>query len=159
MNDLRPKRLIIGLGSYHGDDQIGWKLAEALSHQADIPFRLAAIPADLLHWISDVDELYVCDACQCSGPPGTLHRWKYQSGVQPFDAAIAGIERLHSVNTHQVSLPATLSLARSLQLLPRHIVVWGIEGKSFLAGEPVSAELTALLPELASQLASELCHA
>ena len=159
MVDRKPTRLLVGLGSYHGDDQVGWKLVEELGKQSGTSMRQAAIPADLLDWLSSIDELYICDACQGTGEPGNLHRWEYQSNHQALDDFLPGVETLRSVNTHQLSLAATLSLARSLQMLPRRIVVWGIEGKRFEPGQPISAELADLLPGLISQLARELDHA
>lgn len=159
MAERKLNCLLVGLGSHHGDDQIGWKLAEELSKLTDIPVRQAAVPADLLHWLADLEELYVCDACLGSGQAGRLHRWEYLKESQPLDDVLAGVELLRSMNTHQISLAATLSLAQQLQMLPRHIVVWGIEGMSFAAGQPISAELYARLPDLCTQLASELCHA
>lgn len=159
MADLKPKCLLVGLGSYHGDDQIGWTLAEKLSKQTGIPCRQAAVPADLLHCLADLDELFVCDACQGSGRPGKLHRWEYRHASQPLDELLSGVELLRSMNTHQISLSATLSLAHRLQILPHRVVVWGIEGVSFAPGQPISTDLQAQLPGLSSQLASELSHA
>jgi len=147
------------LGSHHGDDQVGWSLVEELGNLIDVPFRQTAVPADLLHWLAGIDELFICDACQGSGEPGKLHRWEYQSNHQALDDILPGVETLRSVNTHQLSLGATLSLARSLKMLPSRIVVWGIEGKSFQAGQPISTELADQLPELIHQLVDELHHA
>ncbi|HQR05200.1 MAG TPA: hydrogenase maturation protease [Gemmatales bacterium] len=159
MADHKPSRLLVGLGSHHGDDQVGWRLVEELGNLTEVPIRQAAVPADLLHWLTGIDELYVCDACQGSGQPGKLHRWEYQSSQQALDDILPGVETLRSVNTHQLGLAATLSLARGLHILPRQIVVWGIEGKRFEAGLPISAELAELLPGIIRQLANELDHA
>ncbi|MBL8822343.1 MAG: hydrogenase maturation protease [Planctomycetia bacterium] len=152
-------RLLIGLGSHHGDDQVGWKLAEDLGRLADLPFRQAAIPAGLLHWLNGVDQLYVFDACQSGGTPGQVYRWQCGAHGQFLEGIIPGVKSLRSMNTHQLSLPDTLSLAHRLEMLPRRVVIWGIEGKSFETGQPLSSEITALLPDILRQLASELDHA
>lgn len=159
MADHATHSLLVGLGSHHGDDQVGWLLADALSRKTNILCRQAAVPADLLHWLDGIDNLYLCDACQGAGPIGKLHRWEYRSPAQSLDDILPGIESLRSVNTHQLSLAAVLSLACSLHLLPGRIVVWAIEGGNLSAGQQLSIEMTNQLPQLISQLANEFHHA
>jgi hydrogenase maturation protease len=58
--------LIVGIGSPHGDDQIGWRIAEALmaEHRVGWIIRTARSPTDLLAWLDDkVERLVICDAC------------------------------------------------------------------------------------------------
>lgn len=159
MPEIKPQRLIIGLGSHHGDDQIGWKLAEELGRLTDIPFRQAAVPADILLWLAGIDELYICDACQNAGQPGKLHKWTYQSDQHQLDEALADLESLHSINTHQMSLAATLNLGQRLKMLPPFIVIWAIEGAAFSVGQSVTDELKDQLPDLVNRLAGVLHHA
>lgn len=159
MPEIKPKRLIIGLGSHHGDDQIGWKLAEELGRLTGIPFRQAAVPADILLWLAGIDELYICDASQNAGHPGKLHQWIFQSEQHPLHDVLAELEMLHSINTHQMSLPATLTVGQRLKMLPPYIVIWAIEGAAFSVGQSVSQELTDQLPDLVNRLAGVLHHA
>lgn len=145
-------KLFIGLGSFHGDDHVGWKVAESLEARGLIAVRQASVPADLLHWLDGVEELYLCDACQGIGHAGTLHHLPWQSG---FSQVLS----LRSSNSHQVSLPAVLQVAESLGILPRQVVLFAIEGQHFGAGEPLSPALEARLPGVVDHITSELAHA
>lgn len=163
MPEQSKQRLLVGLGSHHGDDQVGWRLVEELSKLVSVPSRQAVVPADLLHWLGGIDELYLYDACQGSGPVGGLHRWEYRDKAGGFedilkDLAVGGVT-LRSTSSHQLSLMEVLRLALSLNMLPRCLVIWGVEGNCFDAGQPVSEELSRQLPEIVNQLASDFTHA
>lgn len=153
------KRLLVGLGSHHGDDQAGWQLVEAISRHSSIPTRKAAIPADLLHWIEGVDELYLCDACRSTGYAGSLHRWEYRSESQPLQNILKDVEILRSSSSHHLSLAGVLEWAQSLGILPKRVVIWAIEGRNFAAGQVLSEELFRQMPTLIEQLVSELADA
>ncbi len=153
------QRLLVGLGSHHGDDQVGWLLVEALGKHTSFPVRLAAVPADLIHWLDGVDELFLCDACQGTKSIGSLHRWEYRAESQPLEGTLKNVEVLRSTSSHHLSLAAVLELAQSLGLLPERVVIWAIEGRCFGAGQMVSEELTRQLPELVNQFVSEFTHA
>ncbi len=75
------KRLFVGIGSPHGDDQAGWLLADLLRGQfasaGGILVRQAVVPADILDWLNGVEHLHVCDACTTGSPAATLHRWEW----------------------------------------------------------------------------------
>lgn len=153
------QRLLVGLGSHHGDDQAGWQLVEAIGKTSSIPIRQAAIPADLLHWLDGVDELFLCDACQGSEPIGSLHCWEYRADSQPLEGILKNVELLRSTSSHHLGLAAVLEWAQSLGLLPKRVTIWAIEGRSFGAGQLISEELTRQMPELVNQFVSELTHA
>lgn len=161
MIDPKIQRLLVGLGSHHGDDQLGWKLAEEVGKSVAIPVRQATVPADLLHWMDGVQELHLCDACQGHGirAPGKLHRWEYRVQAMNLEDILPGVEMLRCSNSHQLSLGAVLSLARTLHLLPPRVVIWAIEGKCCEAGQSISDEIMLQLPALVQQLASDLTHA
>lgn len=157
------KRLLVGLGSHHGDDQVGWQLSETLGKLVSIPARQAVVPADILHWLEGIDELYLYDACQGTGPVGGLHRWDYRAeagGLNDIlDDLSVGDVTLRSTSSHQLSPAAVLRLAERLNLLPRIVVIWGVEGNRFDAGQPVSETLSRQLPDILHQLASDFTHA
>ncbi len=145
-------RLFVGLGSHHGDDQVGWKVAEAVAHAGLMPARQAAIPVDLLHWLEGVEELYLCDACSSQQPSGTVHRLTWQNG---FPQVMA----LRSSNTHQMQLSEVLQLATSLNLLPARVILFAVEGKDFCAGQALSPRAEQARSVILQQLLQELHHA
>ncbi len=147
-------RLFVGLGSFHGDDQVGWSIAERLQKEVLFPVRSVTVPADLLHWIDELEELILCDACTDHLEIGTIHRLIWQPGV-----GFSRVILLRSTNSHQLSLPEVLQLAESLGKLPSKVTLYAIEASEFGAGQPLSPELQNLLPTIIQQLACELTHA
>lgn len=85
MNNI-SQILFVGLGSHHGDDQIGWLVADRLATERDLPssvaIRKAAIPLDLLDWLEGVDCLHVCDASQSAASSGKLQRWDWDNATK-----------------------------------------------------------------------------
>ncbi len=142
--------LVVGIGSSHGDDQIGWLVADRLAavmapNQLEI--RRAASPMDLLDWLDDVDRLIICDACRGLKRVGQIRRWNWPTSEIPA-VAWSG--------THDLSLPAVLALAQRLGRLPNHVVVWAIEGAIGSAGETPSAGVAAAIPAVAQRILGEL---
>lgn len=153
------RQLFVGLGSYHGDDQLGWQLAEQLEKLQLLPVRQAAVPPDLLHWLESVEELFICDACVGTGHVGALHRWEVREEVSGKGGLLQGVVSLRSSSSHHLGLVPVLELARQLGILPRRVIIWAVEADSFNAGQPISAELSARLPVIVKQMVDEISHA
>ena len=142
--------LICGLGSAHGDDQIGWRVAEKLAKIVvgdDIIIRAVRSPIELLDWLAGVDRLIVCDACQRIGLPGTIHRWQWPDVPH---------RRLRSAGTHDLDLAAVLALAEPLGLLPAEVIIWGIEAAVYLPGSPLTASLAEAVSRVAETISCDL---
>jgi hydrogenase maturation protease len=158
--------LFVGIGSPHGDDQVGWHVAERLrgrlSSVDGILIRRAILPIDLVDWLDEIGHLHVCDACQSGAPPGSLHRWDWSAagrmdadGPSPFD----NFSLLRSTGTHNCGLGEVLCLARKLGCLPSRVTVWGVEAAQFEPNNPLSGQLqtaisqivATILPEIAGQ--------
>src|SRR5688572_16353280 len=132
---MSGKTLIVGIGSPHGDDQIGWRVAEALAAHScpGWSIRTARSPAELLAWLDDkVKRLVVCDACYGSAPLGELHVWSWPAPEIRF-ASVSG--------SHDLSLPSVLELAQELGRLPPCVVICAVEVKQHAPGEGLSCEL------------------
>lgn len=147
-------RLFVGLGSFHGDDQIGWSIAELLQEAEVVQVRSAIAPADLLHWLDGLEELILCDACSGQSDVGAVHRLVWQQGK-----GFSEVMQLRSSNSHQLSVPEVLHLAESLGKLPSKVKLYAVEARDFGAGQPPSAELQNVLPTILQQLVGELTHA
>jgi hydrogenase maturation protease len=149
---MARRRLIVALGSPHGDDAVAWHVARALPARG-IPageLREAASPARVLDWLADLDELHVVDACRADGPVGRLHCWSWP--VSPPDLSRA------RWTSHGLSPLDALRLAATLGALPPHVTIWGIEIDSPLPGEALSPALQRQLPTVVDQLANHLTH-
>ena len=162
-NPRQGQTLFVGIGSPHGDDRIGWRIADLLGTRMppDISIRKAATPSDLLDWLEGIDRLIICDACLSRG--GTpqdevhLHRWEWPT---------LEIAALRSAGTHAFGLPQVLQLAERLGTLPPDVTVLGLEGLCFDAFAELSPEVAAaidsFIPKIqavcAGRHASEAAH-
>lgn len=147
---MKCKTLIVGLGSAHGDDQVGWRVAESLATRANdvrASVRVARSPAELLGWLDGVERLIVCDACQNLGSPGTVHHWRW-----PHVPA----ESLRSSGSHDLGLAAVLTLADELHALPAELTVWGVEMSSCSPGSPLSPCVQAAVPRIVETIIREI---
>ena len=81
--------------------------------------------------------------------PGTIHR---------LDASSHGAARAAdrgSSSTHAVGVGEAIELARALDRLPARVVVFGIEGRCFSAGEGLSPPVQAAVAGLAEAVLAE----
>lgn len=131
----RNRTLIIGLGSPHGDDSVGWRIIERLQADAALvaEFRIAAHPIDILDHFDGASEAHIIDACRAGGRPGELYCWQWP------EFAERGATARHS--SHAMSLEEALRLGERLALLPRRLMIWGVEVGTEPRGATMPAEL------------------
>jgi hydrogenase maturation protease len=151
-NYLRPsKTLIVGIGSPHGDDQIGWAVVQRLADRLPPGARAQVVrqPAELLDGLNDVELLVVCDACHSGGAvePGTLSRWTW-----PTEALVVP----RRSGSHDFSLPYVLMLAQRLGKLPPRVVVWGIELGVVGPNQLPRRDLLSALPAIVQTILEDL---
>jgi hydrogenase maturation protease len=146
----RSETLIVGVGSPHGDDRVGWSVTQQLAPRVAslATVRVVADPSEILHWLEGVRTLHICDACQLSGAAGRIHRWQWpdlpaEVGQAPW-------------SSHGMTLPQTLALAESLGVLPEAVTIWGIEIAEARPAESLSAELQQVAAAVAEQIAGEI---
>jgi hydrogenase maturation protease len=107
-------------------------------------------PASLIEAWSTVEESLVVDAISSGSEPGRLHRFDVTDAPLPAE--------IFNVSTHALGLPEAVELARELGRLPR-LVVYGIEGESFEAGEGLSDPVQKTVEKLVMDLYHELSGA
>jgi hydrogenase maturation protease len=156
------RTLIVGLGSPHGDDQVGWHVAEALRPRvaglADVAVRTAPVPLDLLDWLEGFDCLHICDACCSEQPPGTLHRLTIGGSGgdnEPLRGALE-LATLRCGGSHDFGLPAVLELAERLDCLPVRVVVHAVSGCRFDPGDDMIEPVARAVPALVDAILKEL---
>lgn len=143
---------VVGIGSAHGDDQVGRRVIARLqteqpnnlqAHATSDPLFLAEIPAEC-------DLLIVVDACRGAGLPGSIYRFKWPD---------SRLTKFAGVSSHGIGLVAALQLAESLGGLPPRVVIFSVEAE---AGEPVetlSPRAEAAIPEVVSLVLAEVAGA
>lgn len=149
--------LVVGIGSPHGDDRVGWEIADAIGRQTggSIATRCARTPAELFDWLEGVERLDVCDAVSWSANEtaaeiGTVHCWRWPAEE---------LERTTFRTSHGLSLPAVLSLAETLGRLPPQVRIWGVSIDAPATFDALSPALAAAVPGIAQRVCQGLYHA
>jgi hydrogenase maturation protease len=153
MESRRNSRvLVIGVGNpFRSDDAAGLKVARLLREMG--PGSAAVLEhsgegAALLETWKGAEAVILIDAVSSGAPPGTIHR--LEPLLRPLPAAM-----LHH-STHAFGIPAAIELGGALKQLPARLVVFGIEGRNFQAGEELSPQVAEILPEVASRVLQEV---
>jgi hydrogenase maturation protease len=146
------KRVLIGVGNaYRGDDGVGLIVAERVRALAprEVDVTLCEQEASrVMDAFEGADAAVIVDAVASGGTPGELHR---------FDAASAPVPaRVFGSSTHAFGVGEAIELARALGKLPTAVVVIGVEGREFSAGERLSAAVEAAVPHAAEAVLREL---
>ena len=127
-------RLVIGVGNEdRGDDGVGPLVASRLKPQAGDRFEVLECRGDgasLMDAWKDADTVIILDAAMSGAEAGTIHR--IDASTQPMPKNF-----LH-YSTHAFSVAEGVELARALSELPRRVIVYGIEGEKFGAGDALS---------------------
>lgn len=112
------RRLIVGVGSAHGDDQIGWTILEGLENRDSTTARFCKVvkPIDMLDLLGDWDELLIIDGVEGNNEE-CLQCWVWPNS-QLSDASSRG--------THGLGLIQALELAEELRLLPKCVTIVGV---------------------------------
>ena len=154
--EKEEKRLLslIGIGNrFRRDDGAGLEVVRRLrlAHPPGvILIEQEGEPASLIEAWSTVEESLVVDAISSGSEPGRLHRFDVTHAPLPTE--------IFNVSTHALGLPEAVELARELGRLPR-LVVYGIEGESFEAGEGLSDPVQKTVEKLVMDLYHELSGA
>lgn len=144
--------IVIGIGNPdRSDDGAGRAAARAL--RAIVPSSVAVHEhrgeaAQIVEWLGGAQAAYCIDAAQSGLAPGTVRR---------FDAAAAPLPAfMFGVSTHGFGLGEAIELARALGQLPPRCIVYGIEGRTFEAGAPLSPEVAKAAVSVAARTAEEI---
>ncbi len=152
-SDRAPRKvLVIGLGNPdRGDDGLGARVAEMLRGRLPASVAIIARRGDMLSLIDDwkgYDALVCIDASAPMGVPGRVRRIDLAATDLPPDLARA--------SSHAFGVADTIALARSLQLAPREIVLYAVEGSSFDALSPLSPEVANAVDDVADRVIAEM---
>ena len=148
----KPTVLVIGVGNaLRGDDAAG-AMAAQLLRERHLPW-LHAIEhggegISLMETWTGAQTVIVVDAISSDAAPGTISRFDVTQ--QPLQGS------LFRDSTHAFGLQEAVELSRALNRLPARLIIWGIAGKSFAIGEPLSAEVQAAVREVVDNILEEL---
>jgi hydrogenase maturation protease len=144
--------IVAGIGSPHGDDQAGWRVAALLARRSELPAHIITVhePTQVLEALRGCERLIIVDACHWGGVVGSVLRLSWP------DARIAAARR-HS--THGIGIADVLTLAERFDELPSVVEVYGIETGDCLPGHDLTPEVARAAAEVEIQIAKDLCEA
>ncbi len=148
---MSPVDRILGIGSPHGDDQVGWRCIELLQQRhptLGAETRAIAEVTEILNYVDGCQRMAIVDASRSGAPAGTIAQYTWP------DSRIAGQHR-HS--THGIGVADTLRLAEQLGRLPAQVVLFGVEIADCRPGADISSGVATGLAALVEKIAVGWC--
>lgn len=144
--------LIIGIGNeYRSDDRIGLFIADKI-HEKNQPGvtveKASGEGTALMDLWKEKSCVIIIDAVSSNSSPGKVHRFNAHEESIP--------SKTFQCSTHNLSLVEAIELSRSLNSLPKKLIIFGIEGKDFSHGENISSEIKKLLDNIIKKIENEI---
>ena len=119
--------MVIGVGNpYRGDDGVGPFIAGKLKKE-NLPGTLVKTHSgegtSLMESWKGASKVILIDAMRSGALPGKVRRFDALSESIPSD--------FFHYSTHAFSIAEAVELARVMDRLPPHLIIYGIEGKNF----------------------------
>jgi hydrogenase maturation protease len=144
--------LVIGIGNvYRSDDGVGIATVGQLKDRLPSHVRVleeTGEGTELVEAWKDATSVILIDAVRSGAPAGTIHRFDARTHKIPAE--------LFRCSSHAFSVAEAIELARALNQLPRHLIVYGVEGQNFEAGEGLSRLVEEAISVVVSQVLLEV---
>jgi hydrogenase maturation protease len=144
--------LILGAGNpFRQDDAAGLHAARRLKTQVPDGVMVVEAEGDLAAAIDawrGQDTVILIDAMRSGSHPGTV--LKLEAHERPVPVSFS------RSSTHAFGVAEAVELARAMGMLPPRVVLYGIEGKSFAAGEGLSSEVERAVVEVVGHVLKEI---
>jgi hydrogenase maturation protease len=145
--------LVIGIGNeFRSDDAAGLQVAKLL--KAKKPANAIIKEANgegavLLEFWKGFDKVIIIDATRSGAAFGTIHHFDITGKPLPRNI-------FHSCSSHAFGIIEAIEMGKVLNQLPKNLIIYGIEGKSFAMGKGISNEVQQAVETLAEQISEEL---
>ena len=147
---------IIGLGnSLAGDDAVGNIVArQLLPYQSPSIFILEGGLAglNLLHEMEETERLLLIDSVYSRSDPGTIVRLTIPRDLTAIGNLTWGSS---SPSTHAFGVGEALTLANALELLPKQVILYGIELGHIQPGESMSPQVSQSIQSVVLRIVTE----
>ncbi len=150
------KMKIIGLGNpFMGDDAVGVLVARQLhtyasAHISVLEGGLSGL--SLLHDMEGTDTLILIDAVHSHSKVGTILRFTIPQDLEEIGKLAWGTS---ASSTHAFGLAEALTLAHTLEALPTHVVLFGIELGHIQKGHVLSPAVSKAMTGVVNQIRLE----
>ncbi len=145
--------VILGVGNILlTDEGVGVYAVNELMSRYDLPEEVEVIDGgtsgmDCLDQISEADHLLIADAMRSKKEPGTITRLSGSEIPAFFKTRIS---------PHQVGISDMLAALNFHGLMPKNIVLFGVEPISFATAMELTPPIAAILPQVVELLVAEL---
>jgi hydrogenase maturation protease len=144
--------LVIGVGNdYRCDDAVGLAIVRTLKAKELLSTLCLESDGDattLIDAWSHGSRVIIIDAISSGAQPGTIHR--FDALTQPLPASCS------FSSTHAFGVAEAIQLARTFDQLPTSLIVYGIEGKKFVAGTELSSVVERAVQEVVELVEREV---
>jgi hydrogenase maturation protease len=148
------RHVLVGVGNpYRGDDGAGPAVAERVRSHAPAGVEVVTCEQEasrVIDAFEGADSAVLVDAVSSGAEPGTVHRFDAADGPVPA--------RAFRSSTHAFGVGEAIELARALGKLPASVIVYGIEGSAFAAGEGLSPAVEGAVDRAAEAVLEELAR-
>jgi hydrogenase maturation protease len=145
--------LVIGVGNaFRSDDGVGLMVAARLKEMALAGVTVREQSGEgtsLIAAWENAAYVIVVDAVQSGAEPGTIYRLDVTE--KPIPAEYGS-----HFSGHAFGVAGAVEMARLLGKLPQRLIVYGVEGLAFAAGQRLSAEVEGVLETAVQQICGEL---
>lgn len=144
--------LMIGVGDeFRTDGNVGRIIAQTLE-DLDVPGLVIAESSgdgrELMQLWSAAETVIIIGAIEEGCEPGTVLKIAAHEKSLPLE--------MFRSSSHHFGLPHAIELSRNLRELPPNVVVFGICGKDFSAGEGLSAEVERSMTRVLAMILQEV---
>ena len=144
--------IVVAIGNaFRSDDGAGLAVAGRLRGRMPAGVELVECvqePSRLIDACEGASVAVIVDAVASGAVPGTLHR--FDASTDPVPA------RLFRSSTHAFGVGEAIELARALGRLPARVIVYGIEGEAFGAGEGLTTPVAAAVERAADAVLTDV---
>jgi hydrogenase maturation protease len=142
------RTLVVGVGNdFRGDDGAGIAVARELRLSALNGVEIVELNGEvtgLLDRLDGFDRLILIDAIRSQSSPGTIHRIDASRNPVPDDRS--------QRSTHGISIGSVIEIARAQNMLPQHVLVFGIEGATFDHGAALTPKVEHSVKSLVKEI-------
>lgn len=142
------RALVLGIGSAHGDDSIGWHVVDQLS-QRDIgedSLRRLTAPMQIIEYLAEADQIHIVDAAKGLPQDEHIRRLEYPHSL----------ENVETLGTHGFGISETLALAQTIGKPVDHVIIWLAKGESFEPMSRPSPQALTSIQQCAAAIEAEL---
>jgi hydrogenase maturation protease len=141
--------LIAGLGSPHGDDQLGWVAIDLLRPRlpAGTTTLMIRDGLELIEYLHCHDAAVLIDASSPAGHPGS---------IRSFTWPCRELDRGVLWSSHGLGLIEVIELAEALGRLPRLVTILTIEAHDVSPGAPLGHHISRQLDRLVERILGDL---